>query len=131
MADDTFVPIPASIPLPAAETRGVPRCVQPDRAQMSCLPHALDDLLEPDHPARAIWAYVEGLDLGGLYAEIRAVDGVAERAATDPRLLLLGLLALLAANRLHDLGRAPAPGLGSPLRLGEIQALAKACPCAA
>jgi len=32
----------------------------------------LDDLLESAHSARAVWAFVEGLDLAPLYAGIRA-----------------------------------------------------------
>jgi len=61
--------------------------------------------------------------LGLLWA--RFLGPVLERFRRSSA-LLLGLLALLAANRLHGLGRAAAPGLGSPLRLGEIHALAGA-----
>jgi hypothetical protein len=35
----------------------------------------LDDFLAPDHRARLVWAYVEGLDLSALYDGIRAVEG--------------------------------------------------------
>jgi transposase len=48
----------------------------------------IDELLEPDHPARAVWAYVEGLDLTPLYDRIRARGHVAGRPAIDPRLLV-------------------------------------------
>ena len=46
MPTETLFPLPDPTPIPA-EGRGVPRLVRPDRAQMSCLPQALDDLLEP------------------------------------------------------------------------------------
>jgi len=107
MPTETLFPLPDPTPIPA-EGRGVPRLVRPDRAQMSCLPQALDDLLEPEHPARAIWAYVEGLDLTELYALIRAVEGGVGRAATDPQLFLaLWMLAI-------------ADGVGSARQLAQL-----------
>jgi transposase len=45
-------------------------------------------LIEEDHPARAIWAFVGKLDLGPFYAPIEAVEGVAGREPWDPRLLI-------------------------------------------
>ncbi len=48
----------------------------------------IDELLEPDHPARAVWAYVEELDLAPLYERIHARGHVAGRPAIDPRLLV-------------------------------------------
>lgn len=33
----------------------------------------LEDLVGDDHPVRAVWSFVEGLDLRALYAEVRAV----------------------------------------------------------
>jgi transposase/vacuolar-type H+-ATPase subunit H len=48
----------------------------------------LESLLPLDHPARAVWEFVEGLDLSPLYAQIRSVEGSAGRPATDPRLFL-------------------------------------------
>jgi transposase len=46
----------------------------------------LEDLLTPEHHARTIWQFVEGLDLSPLLAAIRAVEGGPGRPATDPRL---------------------------------------------
>ena len=68
----------------------------------------IEELLEPDHPARAVWSYVEGLDLTPLYDRIRARGCVAGRPAIDPRLLVaLWLYATLAgftsARELADL----------------------------
>jgi len=68
----------------------------------------IDELLEADHPARAVWSYVEGLDLAPLYDRIRARGRVAGRPAIDPRLLVaLWLYATLSgfssARELADL----------------------------
>src|SRR5437764_2481448 len=48
----------------------------------------LEDLLAPEHHARTVWEFVEGLDLSPLLNAIRAVEGGPGRAATDPHLLL-------------------------------------------
>jgi transposase len=48
----------------------------------------LDGLLAEDHRARAVWAFVEGLDLSALYGRIRAVEGGAGRSPIDPKVLL-------------------------------------------
>lgn len=52
---------------------------------MCCL--SLDQLIEPDHRVRVIWAYAESCDLTELYEQIRAVQGGVGRDAVDPRLL--------------------------------------------
>jgi len=49
---------------------------------------SLDELLPAGHRARLVWAFVERLDLGPLYAAIRAVEGRAGHPPADPRLLL-------------------------------------------
>jgi transposase len=77
-----------SIPAGSGHPKGAPRLKRADRRQILCLPHALDDLLTEDHPARIIWAYVEGLDLTVLYNSINAVEGVAGQNAIDKRILL-------------------------------------------
>jgi len=86
---------PALIAMPAAEqpaatTRaaGAPRVRQAERAQVEWRPVALDALLPDDHRARAVWQYVEGLDLTPLYASIQATEDQAGRPATDPKILL-------------------------------------------
>jgi transposase len=57
---------------------------------------SLDQRLDPDHPARTVWAYVESLDLTELLDRIRAVEGGVGRNATDPRLpFALWLLATI------------------------------------
>jgi len=59
----------------------------PDR-QLPYAPRIIDDLIDAEHPARAVWAYVEELDLTVLYDRIRARDLVAGRPAIDPRVLV-------------------------------------------
>src|SRR4051812_32079356 len=55
-----------------------PRLHSPDRQQLVS-PMTIDELLDADHPARAVWAYVEGLDLAPLYDRIRARGSLAGR----------------------------------------------------
>ena len=61
-----------------------PRVLRPNRAQLELRPSDLESLLPEDHRARAIWEFVEGLDLSALYGGIRAVEGHAGRPAIDP-----------------------------------------------
>jgi len=86
---DTLFPIPApemsgEFPKPA----GAPRLVLPNRAQMELRPVDLESLLPPDHAARAVWEFVESLDVSPLYAEVQSVEGSAGRPAIDPRIYL-------------------------------------------
>jgi len=70
------------------------RVSRPERKQVEMQFFALDQLLEADHRARLIWAYVESLDLEPFYAKIRVSDSVAGRSAIAPEVLLaLWLLA--------------------------------------
>ena len=62
---------PASPPRPEPDLATPPRLSVPDRQQL-LLPMTIDELLEPDHPARAVWSYVQQLDLTLLYDRIRA-----------------------------------------------------------
>jgi transposase len=48
----------------------------------------LDDLIEAEHRARVVWAFVEELDLTVLYDRVRAVEGQVGRSATDARILM-------------------------------------------
>jgi transposase len=67
---------------------GNPRLRVPQRDQIEMHWASLDELLEPDHPARAVWAAVCGLDLSAWLSTIKAVEGTVGRNATDPRLLV-------------------------------------------
>ena len=64
------------------------RVVEANRAQMRLVPVDLEALLPEDHQARAVWAFVERLDLTEFYARIAAREGSAGRPAIDPRILL-------------------------------------------
>jgi transposase len=84
---DAVHPSPGEVA--AAQTMaGTPRLRVPQRNQVEMHWASLDELLEPDHPARMVWAFVCGLDLGRWLTTIKAVEGVAGRDATDPRLLV-------------------------------------------
>ncbi len=83
--------------LPAGPTK--PRPLGPDpkrgarlreaeRSQIAWGRIDLNATLPEDHPARAMWAVVERLDLSALYAQIEARDEVAGAPAIDPKILL-------------------------------------------
>jgi transposase len=67
---------------------GAPRLETANRAQIELTPTDLEALLPPGHTARLVWRFVEGLDLSAFYATIRAREGRAGRAATDPKILI-------------------------------------------
>ena len=71
----------ASVPVPA-------RVKAVERSQAVWRAVHVEDLIEADHPARAIWSLSGQLDLKGFYAPIEAVEGTAGRTPWDPRLLV-------------------------------------------
>jgi len=86
---ETLFPLPEREPQAAVpEAKGAPRLVRANRAQMELRAVDLEGLLSMDHPARAVWEFIESLDVSALYAEVAAVEGVAGRPATDPRIYL-------------------------------------------
>jgi transposase len=90
-----------------SQPRGRPRLRTIDRQQL-LPPMPLDQVIEPDHPARAVWRFTEGLDLSLLYDRVRSREHTPGRPATDPRILVaLWLYAILygvsSARRLEDL----------------------------
>lgn len=64
------------------------RVVEVNRAQMRLVTMDLESLLPADHQARAVWTFVERLDLGEFYERIRSREGKAGRPATDPQIFL-------------------------------------------
>src|SRR5713226_7846145 len=76
------------LPPPVAPAGGSPRLRFANRGQAEMRVCALDTLIPEDHPVRTVWAYVEGLELTELLAEVRAVEGGAGASATDPRILM-------------------------------------------
>lgn len=77
-------------PKAAAGPVGAPRLRSPERRQIELRACDLESLLGPDHPARAIWAYVERLtdELQPLYDAIEAREGLPGHPPIDPRLML-------------------------------------------
>ena len=65
-----------------------PRLVTADRAQLQLRPTDLESLIPADHRARAIWMFVERLELSRFYAGIQARGSEPGRPAIDPKLLL-------------------------------------------
>lgn len=59
-----------------------------NRTQIELTPTDLEGLLPPGHAARLVWRFVEGLDLSGFYAAIKAREGHAGRAPIDPKILV-------------------------------------------
>jgi transposase len=60
----------------------------PQRDQGEFSWSSLDERLDPDSPARAVWVLVCRLDLDAWLADIKAVERHVGRDATDPRLLV-------------------------------------------
>jgi transposase len=108
--------LPGELPEPTPEQvarnpgRGTPRLRVPQRDQVEYSWSSLDERLDPDSPARAVWALVGRLDLDAWLADIKAVEGHVGRDATDPRLLVaLWVFATLkgigSARELERLGK--------------------------
>ncbi len=72
----------------AAKPEGKPRFIEADRKQIHLRPVDLEDLIAADHPARAIWALLEELDLSVFYESILARGSRPGRPAIDPKILL-------------------------------------------
>jgi transposase len=68
--------------------RGKPRLQEPRRDVIALRVVDLEALVATDDPVRDVWAYVERLDLTGLYDRIEAREGEPGRAPITPKLLL-------------------------------------------
>lgn len=64
------------------------RVVRPVRTQMEWTARSLDQSLPEDHLARAIWAFLEQLDLDSFYGSVKAVIDGPGRPPSDPKVLL-------------------------------------------
>lgn len=58
------------------------------RDQIQWRDASLEQLVPKDHRVRAVWAYVNSLDLTPLYRKIQAVEGGVGRDAVDPKILM-------------------------------------------
>jgi transposase len=81
---DSLAELPAKAALPPAE----PRLRLADRAQMRVQAFFIENLLEPDHLARVVWALVCRWDLSLFLESIAARGEASGRAATDPKILI-------------------------------------------
>ncbi len=90
MTEPTLFELPAiEEGTPAAPTRREEaRVLRPVRHQLQWLPRTLDEVLAEDHPARAIWGFLEKLDLSAFYGSIKATLDRPGRSTTDPQVLL-------------------------------------------
>ncbi len=64
------------------------RVLRPVREQLQWVARDLEATLPQEHPARAIWGFLEELDLRGFYGSIKAVLDRPGRPTTDPKVLL-------------------------------------------
>jgi len=71
-----------------SQTTPRPRMKRVERNQMILRAVNVEKLIKDDHPARAIWEFVGRLDLNPFSETIQAVEGVAGRSATDPKVLI-------------------------------------------
>lgn len=78
-------PAPPAEELPRTGPRRIRHAIRNQIEMQTC---ALDDLLEHDHQARIVWAWVQQLDLSELVTRIQAVEHGPGQAAADPRILM-------------------------------------------
>jgi transposase len=64
------------------------RVKRPERRQVQWRDSSLDEMVPRDHRVRAVWAYVDSLDVKPLYRKIQAIEGGVGRDAVDPKILL-------------------------------------------
>jgi transposase len=110
MSEGTLFELPASEEPPkGVPTRpGEARVLGPMRQQLEWAAVDLESLLPQDHVARAIWGFLEKLDLSAFYEPIKAVANRPGRPTTDPQ-VLLGLWLLATVD-----------GIGSARRLARL-----------
>lgn len=64
------------------------RLRRPVRSQVEMILRDLDSLVSEDHTVRAIWGFIQGLNLSVFYSKIKAVEDAPGRPASDPQVLL-------------------------------------------
>jgi len=74
--------------VPEAAGRGTPRLRRPERHQLGWQAATIDDLVARDHPVRAVWAFVQSLDLRALHDAVKAREGVPGQAPPEPALMM-------------------------------------------
>ena len=86
-AGELFTELPEQ-QVPRRAASGEARLREPRRNQPEWRSVDLESLIGTDHPARLIWAYVEGLDLRELEDAIKSREGTPGHPAVSPRLWL-------------------------------------------
>src|SRR3970040_237198 len=102
------LPEPVELPARPPTLPAMARVRRPVRNQGEWVVRGLGSLLAPAHPARAIWAMLEAMDLDAFYADIEAVLDRPGRPASDPQVLLA------------PLGYATVEGVGSARQLDQL-----------
>lgn len=75
------------------------KLLNPSRNQIEMHLKCLDDLLPPEHKARAVWEFVDKMDLTSCYGEILTYKNVSGRPTTSPKVLLcLWIYSILDGN---------------------------------
>jgi transposase len=64
------------------------RLRRPVRNQVEMMLRDLDSMVPKDHTVRAIWEFIQGLDVSAFYSDIKAVEDAPGRPASDPQVLL-------------------------------------------
>jgi transposase len=90
MAEETLFELPEkqASQSPAPTRPEDARVLRPVRNQIEWMPRSLDAILPEGHKARAIWAFLQKLDLSAFYGSIKAVLDGPGRSTTDPEVLL-------------------------------------------
>src|SRR6266567_2028111 len=86
-ADELFEDLPEQV-APVVVQRGGARLRQPERHQVGWHSAALDDLVAPDHPVRAVWAFALVLDLRELHDAVKAREGVPGHPPPSPEVMM-------------------------------------------
>ena len=86
--EDFGTPLRSAAAPKSSTAKGAPRVQSAVRNQVELRACDLDSSLPAEHQARAVWAFVQSLDLQALYAQIRAVEGSVGRAPIDPAILM-------------------------------------------
>ena len=93
MADEEMLPglkkpVEQSVAEVESAVKPEPRFVYVNRQQLVMRTIDVEQLIEADHPARAIWEFLGRVDLSSFREGIQAYEGERGRAAYDPQLLV-------------------------------------------
>ena len=122
--EDLFEELPVVSAPPVSQGAGAVRFQEARRDQLELQVVDLDSLVSEDHRVRAVWAFVESLDLEPLYGQIRAREHVAGRPPIDVKILMtLWLYATIeavgSARQLAALCKHSSPPFPGPTCAGK------------